>query len=102
MYWRSRILTEIDVPGGAMAAVGLSWEETKKRLPKGVIAACHNSADSVTISGPKDITLKFAESLRQEGIFAKPVDSMGYAFHSPYLEKLIPALKPYYEKVQTK
>lgn len=99
MYWRSKILTQIDVPAGAMVAVGLSWEETQKRLPDGILAACHNSADSVTISGPKDITLKFAETLRQEGIFAKPVDSMGYAFHSPYLNDLIPALRPYYEKV---
>ncbi|XP_050064418.1 fatty acid synthase-like [Aphis gossypii] len=99
MYWRSKILTQIDVPPGAMVAVGLSWEETQKRLPEGILAACHNSADSVTISGPKDITLKFAETLRQEGIFAKPVDSMGYAFHSPYLKDLIPALRPYYEKI---
>jgi len=99
MYWRSKILTQIDVPAGAMVAVGLSWEEIQKRLPIGIIAACHNSADSVTISGPKDVTLKFAETLRQEGIFAKPVDSMGYAFHSPYLQELIPLLKPYYDKV---
>lgn len=99
MYWRSRILTQVDIIPGAMVAVGLSWEETKKRLPEGVIAACHNSADSVTISGPKELTLKFAETLQKEGIFAKPVDSLGYAFHSPYLQKLIPALKPYYTKV---
>lgn len=99
MYWRSQVLTSIEVPAGAMVAVGLSWEETQKRLPTGVIAACHNSVDSVTISGPKDITLKFAETLRAEGIFAKPVDSLGYAFHSPYLHKLIPALRPYYSKV---
>lgn len=99
MYWRSKVLTQLDVPTGAMVAVGLSWEEIQKRLPEGVIAACHNSADSVTISGLKDITLKFAETLRQEGIFAKPVDSLGYAFHSSYLQQLLPALKPYYEKV---
>lgn len=99
IYWRSRILTEMDIIPGAMVAVGLSWKETQKRLPEGIIAACHNSADSVTISGPKDITLKFAESLKQEGIFAKPVDSMGYAFHSPYLQKLLPVLKPHYAKV---
>jgi len=101
MYWRSTILKQIDVPAGAMVAVGLSWEEIQKRLPAGIIAACHNSADSVTISGIKDITLKFAETLRQEGIFAKPVESMGYAFHSPYLPGFISTLKPYYEKVPT-
>ncbi|XP_060836830.1 fatty acid synthase-like isoform X2 [Rhopalosiphum padi] len=101
MYWRSTILTQIDVPAGAMVAVGLSWEETQKRLPEGIIVACHNSADSVTISGLKDITLNFTETLKQEGIFAKPVDSMGYAFHSPYLKGFIPSLKPYYKKVMS-
>jgi len=99
MYWRSTILTQIDVPPGAMVAVGLSWEETQKKLPEGIIVACHNSKDSVTISGLKDITLKFTETLKNESIFAKPVDSMGYAFHSPYLNGFIPSLKPYYEKV---
>lgn len=89
----------LEIPAGAMVAVGLSWEEMQKKLPEGIVAACHNSADSVTISGPKEITLKFAENLRQQGIFAKPVDSMGYAFHSPYLETFVPALKPYYKKV---
>lgn len=99
IYWRSRILMGLNMAPGAMVAVGLSWEETQKRLPEGIVAACHNSADSVTISGPKDITLKFAETLREQGVFAKPVDSMGYAFHSSYLHGFIPALRPYYEQV---
>jgi len=92
-------LSKIDVPVGAMVAVGLPWEDIQKRVPEGVILACYNSADSVTISGLKDVTLKFAETLRQEGIFAKPVNSLGYAFHSPYIQQLLPALKPYYSKV---
>jgi fatty acid synthase len=36
---------------GLMAAVGLTWEEAKNRCPEGVVAACHNGQDSVTISG---------------------------------------------------
>lgn len=39
---------------GAMAAVGLSWEDAQRRCPEGVVAACHNGADSVTISGDAD------------------------------------------------
>lgn len=92
-------MKSVEVPQGAMVAVGLPWEEVKKRLPEGVIAACNNSADSVTISGLKDVTLKFAETLREEGIFAKPVDSMGYAFHTHFIKNLIAPLRPYYEKV---
>jgi fatty acid synthase len=51
-YWRG-VITESDhkIPKGLMAAVGLSWNETKKILPKGVHVVCDNSKDSVTISG---------------------------------------------------
>lgn len=33
--------------------IGLSWEECKQRCPPGVVPACHNSKDTVTISGPQ-------------------------------------------------
>lgn len=99
MYWRSQVFTEIYVPVGAMVVVGLSWEEINKRLPDGVTVACYNSADNVTISGLRDVTLKFAKTLEQEGIFVRSVDSLGFAFHSPHIRKLIPELKPYYAKV---
>ncbi len=51
-YWRG-VITESDhkIPKGLMAAVGLSWDETKKMLPKGVHVVCDNSKDLVTISG---------------------------------------------------
>ncbi|CAK9854874.1 unnamed protein product, partial [Sphagnum jensenii] len=50
-YWRG-VITESDhkIPKGLMAAVGLSWDETKKMLPKGVHVVCDNSKDLVTIS----------------------------------------------------
>jgi len=51
-YWRG-VVTENDkkIPKGLMAAVGLSWDETKKLCPKGVEVVCNNSKDLVTISG---------------------------------------------------
>jgi fatty acid synthase len=51
-YWRG-VITESDdkIPRGTMAAVGLSFNETKKMCPKGVYVVCDNSKDSVTISG---------------------------------------------------
>ena len=39
---------------GAMAAVGLTWEEAQAQCPEGVVPACHNAKDSVTISGDTD------------------------------------------------
>jgi fatty acid synthase len=51
-YWRG-VITENDnkIPRGLMAAVGLSWEETKKLCPKSVYVVCNNSKELVTISG---------------------------------------------------
>lgn len=49
-YWRGRSILDTQLEPGQMAAVGLSWEECQKRLPKDVIPACHNSEDSVTVS----------------------------------------------------
>lgn len=49
-YWRGKSIVETELIPGTMAAVGLSWEQCKERLPKDVIPACHNSGDSVTVS----------------------------------------------------
>jgi fatty acid synthase len=51
-YWRGVISENDDkIPRGTMAAVGLSYNETKKMCPKGVFVVCDNSKDLVTISG---------------------------------------------------
>uniref|UniRef100_A0A803V968 Fatty acid synthase n=1 Tax=Ficedula albicollis TaxID=59894 RepID=A0A803V968_FICAL len=51
-YWRGRCVKEAKLPPGGMAAVGLTWEECKQRCPQNVVPACHNSEDTVTVSGP--------------------------------------------------
>lgn len=76
-----------------MAATGLSWEEAKKRCPPGVYPACHNSEDSVSISGPPDAIDKFVDELQAEGIFAKTVKSSGVPFHSKYMADVGPKLR---------
>ncbi|RUS92164.1 hypothetical protein EGW08_000017 [Elysia chlorotica] len=68
---------------GKMAAVGLTWEECKRRCPPGVYAACHNAHDSVTISGTEEGVDKMLAELKQEGIFARAVASAGMASHRP-------------------
>ena len=39
------------IPRGAMAIIGLSWEEAKSICPEGVQVVCNNDADNVVISG---------------------------------------------------
>ncbi|XP_037013862.2 fatty acid synthase [Artibeus jamaicensis] len=98
-YWRGQCIKEANIPPGAMAAVGLSWEECKQRCPPGVIPACHNSEDTVTISGPQAAVSKFVEQLKQEGVFAKEVRTGGYAFHSHFMEAIAPSLLRALKKV---
>ncbi|XP_027811303.2 fatty acid synthase [Marmota flaviventris] len=91
-YWRGQCIKEAHLPAGSMAAVGLSWEESKQRCPVGIVPACHNSEDTVTISGPQAAVSEFVEQLKQEGVFAKEVRTGGFAFHSYYMEAIAPSL----------
>ncbi|ERE67869.1 fatty acid synthase [Cricetulus griseus] len=61
-YWRGQCIKDAHLPPGSMAAVGLSWEECKQRCPSGVVPACHNSEDTVTISGPQAVLKRGVKS----------------------------------------
>ena len=50
-YWRGRCIEEAKLPAGGMAAVGMTWDEAIARCPDGVVPACHNAHDTITISG---------------------------------------------------
>lgn len=98
-YSRGRAILESKLAPGAMAAVGLSWDEVKRRCPPEIFAACHNSEDSVTISGPPTSIEKFVEQLQSENIFAKAVKSSGTAFHSKYIADAGPRLRKALEEI---
>ena len=80
--------------------VGLTWEEAKQRCPEGVVPACHNSVDTVTISGPLEAVKTFVAQLQEEGVFARNVNSAGVAFHSYFMASTAPALKAALNKVR--
>ncbi|XP_051523082.1 fatty acid synthase-like [Myxocyprinus asiaticus] len=98
-YWRGRCIKEANLPPGGMAAVGLTWEECKAQCPQGVVPACHNAEDTVTISGPQESVSKFVSHLKESGVFAKEVRSAGVAFHSYYMAAIAPALLTALQKV---
>ncbi|PIK47822.1 putative fatty acid synthase [Apostichopus japonicus] len=98
-YWRGRCVMEAKLPPGAMAAIGLTWEEVNARLPAGVVAACHNAEDTITISGDEEPVNKFVEEMEREGVFARTVDSSGVAFHSHHMAAIAPQLQRVLEKV---
>src|SRR5579883_1279605 len=82
-----------------LAAVGLSWEETKTRCPNGIVAACHNGSGSVTISGLYDNMVKFIEQLKSENIFVREVTGGDYPYHSPFMNVVAPQLLEALNKV---
>ncbi|XP_014669584.1 PREDICTED: fatty acid synthase-like [Priapulus caudatus] len=92
-YWRGKCVSEAKLPAGKMAAIGLTWEETRRRCPADVVAACHNSRDSVTISGPAASVDVFMAELRADDVFVREVASSGVAFHSHQMAQIAPKLK---------
>lgn len=91
-YWRGKC-TELNVTEkGLMVAVGLSWEEVHKLCPPGIVPACNNSSDSVTIAGLYQQTKAFMLKLREDNVFVKEVDSCGVPFHSPVMSKIASSL----------
>lgn len=98
-YWRGRAVQEATLPPGAMAAVGLSAEAAEKWCKDGVVVACHNAHDSVTLSGPKEAIEEVLEKLTAEGIFCRAVKSEGVAFHHPSLKAAAPCLLQELSKV---
>ena len=85
----------------ADVVVGMTWKEAHDRCPKGVIPACHNSTDTVTVSGPAESVATFVAELQKEGVFAKAVHSGGVAFHSYYMSQTAPALKERLQQVSS-
>ncbi|XP_077508101.1 fatty acid synthase-like [Amblyomma americanum] len=98
-FWRGRCTDLANLPKGAMAAVGLTWEEASKRCRDGVVPACHNAEDSVTVSGPPDAIARLVQELRAENVFAREVKSGNVAFHSKYVESVGPPLLEHLKKV---
>ncbi|EEC18050.1 fatty acid synthase, putative, partial [Ixodes scapularis] len=98
-YWSGRCIELGNMPKGAMAAVGLTWEQAKQRCPNGVIPACHNAEDSVTVSGPAEAVAELVAQLKAENVFARKVDSLNMAFHSRGMQPIGPALQEVLEKV---
>uniref|UniRef100_A0AC35TUX3 Carrier domain-containing protein n=1 Tax=Rhabditophanes sp. KR3021 TaxID=114890 RepID=A0AC35TUX3_9BILA len=92
-YHRGTSIMSAKLPiKGGMAAVGLSWEEATRRCPEGVVPACHNGAESVTISGHADKVKELVDELVKEEIFAKYVDTSNIPFHSPIMYQVRDAM----------
>lgn len=91
-YARGLVSIETKVIHGSMAAVGLSYEQIKDRVSEGIEIACHNSCNSVTLSGPQEKVANFVDELKAEKIFAKEVPCSNIPYHSKYIAEMGPKL----------
>ncbi|XP_033150589.1 fatty acid synthase [Drosophila busckii] len=98
-YWRGKSILDTQLTKGKMAAVGLSWEDAHKLMPSDCFPVCHNSEDNCTISGPDASIESLVAKLNAQQVFAKAVNSSGYAFHSKYIADAGPKLRKSLEKI---
>ena len=96
-WWKVTIFRTFEIK--SICYLGLSWEETIRRKPDDIEAACHNCGDSVTISGPPESVARFVKKLQDENIFAKEVKCSNFAFHSKYIADAGPKLRAHLERV---
>ncbi|KAI1778816.1 hypothetical protein F4818DRAFT_455103 [Hypoxylon cercidicola] len=74
---------------GAMASVGLGWEEVKEFLVPDVVVACDNSPNSVTISGDADkLTLVFSAIKQAHPTIYGSILKVEKAYHSSHMSEI--------------
>ncbi|KPJ09498.1 Fatty acid synthase [Papilio machaon] len=98
-YYRGLASKQTKVIRGAMAAVGMGYDDLKNICPVDIEIACHNSAGSSTISGPVDALKDFVGLLTSRGIFAKEVPCGNIAYHSKYIAAIGSLLFEYLKEV---
>jgi fatty acid synthase, animal type len=91
-YSRGVAINQVERKVGSMAAIGMGYKELKHVVPSGIEIACHNSAESCTISGDSEEVKKFVQEMKTKQVLAKEIESSGIAFHSSYIAKSGPIL----------
>lgn len=91
-YSRGMVSNETEKIFGALAAVGMGYEDMQKIIPDEIQIACHNSSDSCTISGPAGDVAAFVAHLKSKNIFAKEVAVSNIAYHSRYIASMGPPM----------
>lgn len=101
-YWRGQtIKSAVAKQQGQMAVVAMNWEQACKACPAGIVPACHNAQNNVTISGERDAVQLFVKQLMEKGIDARLINTSGVAFHSPMIEAAYSVFKQEVQQVIT-
>ncbi|XP_011305442.1 fatty acid synthase [Fopius arisanus] len=98
-YSEALALMECNRIKGAMAAVGLSYEQTQKLCPPDIQVACHNGPDMTAISGPMASINSLIAKLSANNIFAEEIPCGDIAYHSKYIADVGSKLFGYLKKI---
>ncbi|KAI1106697.1 hypothetical protein F4804DRAFT_347634 [Jackrogersella minutella] len=101
-YYRGYTSKSSATPG-AMAAIGLGAEETRKYLPERVVVACENSPSSTTISGDADKLQDALTNIKAAlpDAFARAL-KVEMAYHSHHMVPLSGAYMSYLDEEFTR
>lgn len=97
-YSRGKASIETPLIKGMMAAIGKGYNQMKDHLPDGIEVACHNAADSCTLSGPAEKVNEYVDKLKADGVFARAVNVANIAYHSQHITPIAPKLFQYLTK----
>ncbi|KAK7744551.1 Type I Iterative PKS [Cytospora paraplurivora] len=90
-YYRGYSLVRYAQKGGSMLAVGKGVNDLKPfRAPtsQGIVVACENSPNSVTLSGPIEAIREARDMFAAESIFTRELRT-GMAYHSPFMQSAV-------------
>ncbi|OJJ41603.1 hypothetical protein ASPWEDRAFT_48144 [Aspergillus wentii DTO 134E9] len=87
-YYRGHVTTQQRLVGG-MAAVGLGCAEASQYLVDGVVIACDNSPNSVTLSGDEEILCAVLQTIQSDkpDVLARQL-KVDIAYHSHHMKAL--------------
>lgn len=89
-YLRGKAVS-VNIAEGTMLAVGLAPAEAEryvKPFAGRIVQACHNSPQSVTLSGDSDSITDVKAKLDADGVFARTLSTGGNAYHSHHMRVL--------------
>lgn len=97
------IVSSRQAKAGAMAAVGMGFEDVSKFLRPGVVVACINSPKSVTISGDAQHVREVVSDIKntEEDAFARLL-KVDKAYHSHHMAEIGPAYRATIDKEITR
>lgn len=98
-YYYGVAILNSKIPLGAMAYVGIGYNQIKDLLPTNVEVAWHNSLDSCTISGLKESVEQFILKLKSKDISTQIINVQNIPYHSTFIKKAIPSLLEYLKKI---